>query len=340
MALPTVGLIDVAAALPERQLGAAHFAALRDGADLDRELGFPPPEFRRHVVETETPGELAARAVAPLIERHGAETITGIDVLVTHTEVPSSPLYGSGAEIARRLGMRPGWVCDIRSGGCTAFLQMLSLAHTILRSSTATTALIVTVQNSAGSVFSQPEVRKLPIAAVPGDGCGVALLRREPDRGEILDIECRTYPDAADTTPGPEFDHKYWEPGDAAPLVHHAAARATRTAAPDHLPEVALAVCDRLGVGTAAVDRLITNQPSPAHLHHHREALRIPEHHHPDTYARYGDLFAAALPITLDHENRAGRIPNGSLVLLAASSGAGDHAAAAALRWGAAPEPG
>ena len=62
------------------------------------------------MAEDETAIDMVERATAGLIERHGREAIAGADVLITHTQLPDMPLYGGGAGMADRLGMKPNWV--------------------------------------------------------------------------------------------------------------------------------------------------------------------------------------------------------------------------------------
>jgi 3-oxoacyl-[acyl-carrier-protein] synthase III len=341
MRLPEVSLVDVSSYLPGNRIGIEYFTRFQFVNGPIAQLTFDPPNYRHHIAPDETPADMVEKAVAPLIERHGVEAISDIDVLLTHTEVARSPIHGDGGEIARRLGLAPAWTYDIRSGGCAAFVQMMSIARMVLQTTSATTALIVAVQNGAGSVYAQSDVRKLPLASVPGDGCGVGLLRKTGD-APILDIECRTYPEFVEETEiaATRSDRKFWEPGDAQPLIKIAESRITRSnsKAGQLVPEVGLTVCERLEVKSTDVDHLVTNQPNRTLLQSWRDALGIPAERHTDSFDQCGDLFAAGIPVTLDIENRAGRIPNGSLVLIAASAHTGTFAAAAAVRWHAAPD--
>ena len=49
---------------------------------------------------------MVERAVAPLIERHGRDTIDNVDVLLTHVQLPDNPVLGSGPR------SRGGSACD------------------------------------------------------------------------------------------------------------------------------------------------------------------------------------------------------------------------------------
>lgn len=337
--MDTVSLLDVASYLPGDPVGTDYSTRHSRSDRMARNIMFRAPTHRHHVAADESAVDMAERAIAPLIERHGAETIADIDVLITHTQLPDLPALGCGADLARRLDIAPRWILDIHNGGCAAFIHMLELARTILSTSTARTALIVTTQNSAGQIFTQPDVRPLAQAAVPGDGCGVALLGTS-DRAPILGVETHHHPEfAGDMTAVIDPPRKYWAPGTGQLRISFTDSKITTVFARGNrlVPEVALAACDHIGVTSADIGTFVTNQPNRLFLRNWREALELAPEQYPDTFDECGNLFGAAIPVTLDVENRAGRIPNGSLVLLAGFAHAGDFAAAAAIRWGAQP---
>jgi 3-oxoacyl-[acyl-carrier-protein] synthase-3 len=128
---------------------------------------------------------------------------------------------------------------------------------------------------------------------------------------------------------------KYWEPGRSQVRIGFTEAGVSKVLARGNrlVPEVVTALCRRLGVATGDIDVLITNQPNRTFLRNWREALGLPAERHLDTFDRCGNLFGAALPVTLDHAVRAGRVRDGDLVVLAAFAHAGDFAGAAAVRW-------
>ncbi|WP_280307573.1 3-oxoacyl-ACP synthase III family protein [Nocardia neocaledoniensis] len=336
--MPTVSLIDVASYLPGDPVPTEYFTQFSRSDRMAKNVMFRSPTGRHHISRDETAVDMAERAFAPLRERHGDGLVGEIDIIITHTQLPDNPVLGAGPELARRLGAKPAHVFDVHNGGCAAFVHMMSLARMIMATSDARTALIVATQNCAGPVFTQPEIRKLAQAPVPGDGCGVGLLRRD-DSAPILDIECRTYPEFAGdmdfSTNGPR---KYWEPGEGQGCVSFTESKITKVFARGNrlVPEVALAVCDHIGVKGRDIDTFVTNQPNRLFLRNWHDALELPAERHPDTFDRCGNLFAAGIPVTLDVENRAGRLRNGSVVLLSAFAHAGDFAGAAAVRWGAA----
>ena len=185
-------MIDVSTYLPGEPIGADYYAQFADSDDLRDNLMFRAPKFRHHVAEDETAVDMVERAAAGLIERHGQDTIAGVDVLITHTQMPDMPFYGGGGAMAHRLGMKPNWVLDLHNGGCAAFVLGLKVARNLLAAGEGRTALIAVAQNAAGQIFDQPMVRRKAQSSVPGDGAAVGLVTLS-DESPILDIECRTY---------------------------------------------------------------------------------------------------------------------------------------------------
>ncbi|MFE6863335.1 3-oxoacyl-ACP synthase III family protein [Nocardia sp. NPDC057668] len=335
---PPVSLLDVASYLPGEPVGTEYFTRFSRSERMAKNVMFRAPKGRHHRGPDETAVDMAERAAAPLVERHGAQELSKIDVLLTHTQLPDNPVLGCGGELARRLNMRPRYVFDVHNGGCAAFVHMMWLARTVLRTTDARTALLVTTQNCAGPVFTQPDIRGLAQAPVPGDGCGVGLLVKNSS-APILDIECRTYPEfAGDMDFDTGSERKYWQPGEGQACVTFTESKVAKvfTRGNRLVPEVAHAVCKRIGVKSSDIDTLVTNQPNRLFLRNWHDALELPAERHPDTFDSCGNLFAAGIPVTLDTENSAGRLRNGSVVLMAAFAHAGDFAGAAAVRWGAA----
>jgi 3-oxoacyl-[acyl-carrier-protein] synthase-3 len=291
--------------------------------------------MRHHVAADETNVDMVERAVAPLIERHGAAEIRSVDVLLMHSQLPDTPFVGAGTAVARRLGLKPQWLVDVANAGCASFVHMLELARQILTTTDARTALICNAQSAAGQLFTQSEVRRLAQAAIPGDGCGVGYLTTSGE-SPVLDLVTRHIgPYGGDMTAVLDDGRKYWEPGGSQLRIGFTeAAVATVLERGNRLvPEVVTDLCRRLGVATDAIDLLVTNQPNRTFLRTWREALRLPPQRHPDTFDRCGNLFGAAIPITLDHAVRSGRVKDGDLVVLGGFAHAGDYAGAAAIRW-------
>lgn len=335
-AAPTVSLLDVSTYLPGDPIGADYYAQFADSDDLRDNLMFRAPTFRHHVAVDETAADMVERAAAGLIERHGQDAIADVDVLITHTQMPDMPFYGGGGGIAHRLGMKPNSVIDLHNGGCAAFVLGLKLARQLLGSGEGRSALIAVAQNAAGQVFDQESVRRKAQASVPGDGAAVGLVTVS-DQSPILDVECRTYGEyAGDMTIAIDPPRKWWQPGPGEAYIGFTETKITKVLARGNrqVPEVALAVCDRIGLPSKDIDLLVTNQPNRVFLRNWRDALELPKSRHLDTFDDYGNLFAAGIPINLDRAITDGQVKAGDTVVMAAFAHAGDFAGAAAVRWG------
>lgn len=336
----TVSLTDVSTYLPGEPIAADYYApSAESSAAGDGELSrvmFRAPKFRHHVGADETAVDMIERAAQGLIDRHGRDTIEGVDILITHTQVPDMPFYGAGGGIAHRLGMRPSWVLDLHNGGCAAFVLGLNVARKLLASGEGRSALVAIAQNAAGQVFDQPGVRLKAQAAIPGDGAAVGLVTLS-DESPILGIECRTYGEyAGDMTLAVDPPRKWWQPGVGEGCIGFTETKIAKVLARGNrqVPEVAMTVCDRIGLHTSDIDLLVTNQPNRVFLRNWREALELPAGRHRDTFDECGNLFGAGIPVNLDHAISDGQVKAGDVVMMAAFAHAGDFAGAAAVRWG------
>jgi 3-oxoacyl-[acyl-carrier-protein] synthase III len=333
---PTVSLIDVSTYLPGEPIPADYYAQFAESDELRENVMFRAPKFRHHVAPDESAIDMVERAAHGLIERHGRDVVEGVDVLITHTQAPDLPFYGAGGGVAHRLGMRPSWVLDLHNGGCAAFVLALNVARKLLSSGEGHTALIAIAQNAAGQVFDQQGVRRKAQAAVPGDGAAVGLVTLS-DESPILDIECRTYGEYhGEMTLSPDPPRKWWEPGSGELSIGFTESKITKVLARGNrqVPEVALAVCDRIGLPAKDIDLLVTNQPNRAFLRNWRDALELPPERHQDTFDECGNLFGAGIPINLDRAISNGQLESGDVVVMAGFAHAGDFAGAAAVRWG------
>lgn len=326
-----VSLLGVASAMPDAVVGNDFFAP---GAAARRGM-FTAPTTRRHVRRDEDAADLIERAARRLMGTLALDPARDIDVIFTNVTVPDQPFTGCGAEVAHRLGARPRWVVDLHNAGCVSFIYMMELARMMMAGGDARGALLCNVQNAAGRVFANPEVRLMSEAPVPGDGCGVGFLAPS-DQSPILSIVHRCEGAfARDMSVGARDGRRYWEPGPSPISVAFTEERVASIIARGNriVPEMVTAACDAASVRPRELGLLVTNQPNPIFLRNWREALELsPERHH-DTFAKYGNLFGAAIPINLEDALAQGKLQAGDLLALGGFSHAGDYAAAAILRW-------
>ncbi len=222
------------------------------------------------------------------------------------------------------------------NAGCASFVHMLELARQILTTTDAKTALICNAQSAAGQLFTQSDVRRLAQAAIPGDGCGVGYVTTSGS-SPVLDVVTRHIADyGGDMTAVLDDGRKYWEPGSSQLRIGFTESGIAKVLERGNrlVPEVVTDLCRRLGVTTTEIDLLVTNQPNRTFLQNWREALGLPTDRHRDTFDACGNMFGAAIPITLDLAIRSGQVDDGDLVVLGGFAHAGDFAGAAAIQWG------
>jgi 3-oxoacyl-[acyl-carrier-protein] synthase-3 len=333
--MSTISLLAVSSYLPARVVDNGFFAR---GA-AERRGMFTAPTTRRHVSSEENAVDMIENAARGLIEREGLDPARDIDLLFTNVAIPDQAFTGCGAEVAARLGARPRWIVDLHNTGCVAFLYMLDLAQTLMRGSSAQSALLCCVQNAGGRLFSQPGVRTRSQAPIPGDGCGVGYARAG-DRSPLLSLVQRCQPEfAADMRALGDDGRRYWEPGPSPISIAFTESRVAAILQRGNalVPELVRLACDQAGVAVRELDLLVTNQPSPIFLRNWRETLELRPGVHHDTFDRLGNLFGAGIPINLEDALASAKIRPGSLVCLAGFSHAGDYGAAAVLRWQANP---
>jgi 3-oxoacyl-[acyl-carrier-protein] synthase-3 len=329
-----VSLVDVGSYLPEQAVGIDFYGG-PDG-EVSDSLMFRAPGSRRHVAPGDDAAGMVEKAARPMLDRLRAHGDVQVDVVLTNVALPDRVFTGAGADIAARLGLRPvpEWIIDVHNGGCASFMYMMKIAKRIIEVGDARTALVCNVGNTAGQIFAQPGVRRKSHAPVPGDGCGVGFLRAG-DESPIIDVVTRHSVEYADDMHLSCDTRKYWESGDGEIDVRFTESQVAQIIARGNqlVPAVVTELCQRLDTPTTDIDVLVTNQPNRMFLRNWREALQLKPERHLDTYDRYGNLFGAGVPVTLDHARREGRLNKGDLVVLAGFAHAGDFAAAAAVRW-------
>ena len=334
--MSAVSLADVSVYLPENRVPAQYYADFAGTDDLRDNLMFRAPEYRHHVDPALSNVDMIAAATTGLLERHGADVLADVDVLLTHSQLPDLPIVGAGGEVAHRLGIDPEWIIDVHNGGCAAFVLMLKLARQLLASGAGRTALLALAQGCAGKIFDQPHVRTKAQSSVPGDGAAVALVTRS-DESPILDIECRYYGEyAGDMTLTSDPPRLWWQPGTGEGYVSFNENKIMKVLARGNrlVPEVVLAVCDRIGIKSSELDLLVTNQPNRVFLRNWNEALELPRERHHDTFHECGNLFGVGIPVNLHHAITAGHLHHGDTIMMAGFAHAGDFAGAAAIQWG------
>lgn len=324
-----LSLAGVASALPRSVVENDFFPPTASKSAM-----FMGSQRRRHV-HAETSSDLIVEAARTLEARLGIDLAGEVDTVLTNAALPDEFFTGTGAVVAKRLGMRAPHVIDMHNGGCVSFITLAELARDLIVAGRAKTILLGIAQTAAGRLFAREGVRELPQSRIPGDGAAVALLTAEGDC-PISHITVRCHPEfAEDMSVIRDTPERFWEPSNNPLYIAFPDAKSAQIVARGNrlVPEVMHELLAAANLKSTDIDALITNQPNPIFLRNWREAIELPAERHLDTFTEYANLFQAGIPITLDHAIRDGRIGEGATVLLAGFSHAGDYSAAALLRW-------
>jgi 3-oxoacyl-[acyl-carrier-protein] synthase-3 len=330
----TVGIVDCASALPAAVVGNAFFGAAAAGDGDGGHAMFGGTARRRHIAPGDTAAQLIATAAGEVLDRNGLAA-ADVGAILTNVSLPDEAFYGCGAEVKRLLGASTDMVIDMHNSGCVSFVTMLELARTLIDAGRTENALICNAQTAAGRVFALEQNRVRPQSAIPGDGCGVALVAKGA-RGAVLSAVSHCYGDyACDMRSTRDCGIPYWQASRNELRIDFAPERIASILERGNalVPDVVREACGLAGRAPDEIDVLITNQPNPIFLEHWRTALGLEPEQHIHTFSEYANLFGAAIPINLDHALRDGRVRSGQLICLAGFSHAGDYAAATLIDW-------
>ncbi len=330
-----IGLAGTASYLPARVVDNDFFGS--DGGKKASAM-FRGSRTRHHVAEGETAVDMIVAATRTLAARLDFDPARDVDLVLTNVSCPDMPFTGCGAVVTERLGCRPRYVLDLHNSGCISFVYMMGVAQALMTTTGARSALLCCVQNAAGRVFAHPENRTRPQSAVPGDGCGVGLLRAEAG-SPIRGLAVRSFGENAEDMQVVSDDGQAWWSPRATPLhIDFSESRIAQIVSRGNrlVPEIIREACVQAEVKPEAIDVLVTNQPNATFLRNWRESLQLPEERHVHTFAEHGNLFGAAVPISIERAVDTGKLVAGKKLVLGGFSHAGDYAGAAVIDWQAA----
>jgi 3-oxoacyl-[acyl-carrier-protein] synthase III len=330
--MTTVSLLGTASYLPETIVDNAFF-------DLDvtasRGAMFRGSKQRRHVAEGESAVSMIERAARKLADQLGIDLARDVDILLSNVPCLDMPFTGVGASVSHVIGARPRMILDVHNAGCVSFVYMMNVAKALIAAGEGKTALICNVQNTAGRVFSHPDNRSRPQSAVPGDGCGVGFLAAS-EVSPIRAIATRAYGEYADDMRVvSDDDQPWWAPRTSPVYIDFTEDKVASIVGRGNalVPGIVRDACKAAGLPLADIDVLVTNQPNPTFLRNWREALQVAPEAHVHTYEEHGNLFGAAMPISIERAVDTGRLKPGDHLVLGGFAHAGDYAAAAVVHW-------
>ena len=292
---------------------------------------------RRHIVEGQSPSELAEAAARRAVAAAGCE-IEDLDAIILATLSPEADFPGTSFFLHERLGAGTIPCFDLRAQ-CSGFLYSLSVADGLIRSGQMRRLLVLGCEVHSTGLDMSTEGRD--VAVLFGDGAGAVVLEAAPEAGDgpgILAIRLHAegrharrlwieapgsghYP--VRVTPEILEQGRHWPHMEGRYVFKHAVTR---------MPEVLLETLDAAGIKIDDVDLFLFHQANLRINEAVMQALGLPAEKCPSNIQRYGNCSAASIPMLLDEAVRGGPLEPGGIVAMTAF-GSGFTWGSIVLRW-------
>ncbi len=285
---------------------------------------------RRIAGAGEACSDLAVQAGRNALEAAGLSA-ADLDMILVATCTGDHPLPATACLVQHQLGATKAAACDV-SAACCGFVYALSVADAYVKSGMRHVLIIGSEVMSAIMDWTDRNT-----CVLFGDGAGAAVVSAgdaEDDRG-ILSTHLHS---------DGKFNELIAVPGGGSRIPPSEKTVAERMqcvkmkgnetfkVAVRTLEEVARETLAANHLRVEDVDLYVPHQANVRILTAVMERLGVPPEKVVINLDRYGNTSAASIPIALDEAVRAGRIQNGSLVMLGAF-GAGLTWASAMIRW-------
>ena len=273
---------------------------------------------RRVAGPDESTTVLAARAASAALTDAGCAP-SAVDLVVVATATPDSTCPSTAARVAAELDLRAGGY-DVNAA-CCGFVHALHGAVALLADSSFGTVLVIGADRF--TTLTDPGDRGT--AVLFGDGAGAVVISRAPAvpggpgvLGSHVGGDPRSLP-VLETPPGGRYLSM------DGPEVFRRATRGLVTSASGAL--------DRAGMRVDEVDLFVPHQANARIIGAAADRLGLPTERVVVEVAERANTSAASIPLALDSAHRAGRLTDGTNVLLS-SVGAGLGWASLVVRWG------
>ena len=307
-------------ALPQRKVTNAELAETVDTTDewIVERTGI---RCRHIAADGETTGSLATEAARRSLE-HAGIGAGEIDLIVLATATPDQTFPSTATKVQAALGINDCIAFDVHAV-CTGFLYALSVADSMLRSGSASKALVIGAETFSRILDWEDRAT----CVLFGDGAGALVLSAEETDGGILSTKLHAdgrhndllFVDGGPSTTGTvgKLRMKGRE------VFRHAVV---------NLAEVLNEVLSDAGLTSADVDWVVPHQANARILDATAKKLGLPSEKVVVTVDQHANTSAASVPLAFDTAVKDGRIKRGDVVVLEAMGG-GFTWGAAALRY-------
>ena len=313
-------VLGVGSALPRRKVTNEELARQVDTSDqwIVERTGI---RSRYVADDSETTASLATEAARRALD-HGGVDPREIGLIVLATATPDQTFPSSATKVQAALGIDDCIAFDVHAV-CTGFLYALSVADSMLRSGSASKALVI-----GSETFSRIlDWEDRATCVLFGDGAGALVLSAEEGERGVLATRLHAdgrhndllFVDGGPSTTGTvgKLRMKGRE------VFRHAVV---------NLADVLNEVLDAAGLAAADVDWVVPHQANARILDATAKKLGLPAEKVIVTVDEHANTSAASVPLAFDKAVKDGRIRPGDLIVLEAMGG-GFTWGAAALRY-------
>jgi 3-oxoacyl-[acyl-carrier-protein] synthase-3 len=283
---------------------------------------------RRVMAPDEWSSEMELAAAREALERSGVAA-AAIDALISFTVVPDYLSVPTGAVLQERLGLRTDcWTMSIE-GACNSFPMQLTIADQAIRSGRMRHVLLVT-----SSAYSRLHPIDWTLGAWMGDGATAVVLGSVSDELGILSYAHGTEGAAHRAVVHGVPGRRWYEDGRVVAYSEDkAAAQSVILGSVDRCKYVVTSALAQVRLTSMDVDFYAGHQGGPWLRRVTQEFTGMERARFVDTFAKFGNLGAANIPLILSIAEREGLLHTGDLVATF-SAGSGQTYASVALRWG------
>jgi 3-oxoacyl-[acyl-carrier-protein] synthase-3 len=315
MKRPVVWLAGTGFYAPSRIVTNHDFADL--GIDTTHEWIFERSGIveRRLAADGESTCSMAAEAARKAMCEAGVG-VGEIDLIVLSTATPDRLLPATAVELQAELGAEHAAAFDI-SAACSGWIYALTVAEGMIVSGSAHVALVIAAEKMSSII----DWTDRSTCVLFGDAAGAAIVRKSSGRKGILSSFLRSDGRLADLLHRPAGGARI--PMSAEVLAErshlvHMAGREVFKAAVRSMSDAADRALEMAGLTAGDVDLLIPHQANIRIIEATSRHSGIPMEKVFVNVDRYGNTSSASIPMAVVEAKKAGRIVDGSTVLMVA----------------------
>jgi 3-oxoacyl-[acyl-carrier-protein] synthase-3 len=270
---------------------------------------------RRIAKNGETTSSMASEAGRKAMEVAGVHP-GEIDVIVLSTATPDRLLPATAVDVQAELGATRAAAFDV-GAACSGWLYGMSTAEGLIMSGTAETALVIGSEKMSAIV----DWKDRSTCVLFGDGAGAVVLKRSKNGKGILSAYMRSDGNLADLLYRPDGGATTPMSADVLEKRSHLVRMAGREVfkhAVRSMSDAADRALDGARLTGSDIDLLIPHQANVRIIEATAKHSGIPMEKVYVNVDRYGNTSSASIPIALNEAIEAGRVKDGSTVMMVA----------------------